>query len=97
MKSWFFVIALVIVLAGSTVFNGLIYQDTQGKLAVEQQKVNELTEDLSSMTSEPTVPGVNPLHGDSACLVADFSAAIEACCVLLAAGLGGRAIQRTGP
>ncbi len=51
MKSWFLGIALAVVLTGGTVFNGLVYQDTQGKLAVEQQKVSALTQDLHSVTS----------------------------------------------
>ncbi len=51
MKNWPLVIILVVVLVGSTAFTGLIYQDTQGKLAAEQQKVTTLTDDLHSVSS----------------------------------------------
>jgi serine protease Do len=51
MKSWFFGVTLAVLLVGGTAFNGLIYQDTQGKMAAEQQKVDNLAKDLQSVTS----------------------------------------------
>ena len=49
MKSWLLGLTLVIVLAGGTLFNGLVYEDTQGKLAAAQNKINALTTDLSTV------------------------------------------------
>lgn len=48
---WFLGITLSALLISTAVFGGVLYQDTQGKIAVERQRGEVLTEDLASVVA----------------------------------------------